>query len=249
MKNMNIAQVKNEASSGSLIKSTHIDSLCDVMFEKVILTRPGQDTMILDSLTSVSISAQAGDIITVKGNHDIGNIPIILSNGVCINCIGDVSISGSNSTSGTIYVLSSATASIKGLPTIYNSNGLTGRIVNSGGKLKEFFWKYETILQEPQSGVYIADVIFNNMGGDPIITDVASGTIGLTLSGAFTNKIGFVCNSFNDGGNSNDLAYTTLLDSSQTVLPHRIAFFMRKNSSAFYSTPLNDFYLCVKVYV
>src|SRR5690606_36156944 len=111
--------------------------------KKVILLKTDGNVLGYDTIQAAVNAGASGDcVIVYPGTYDQGSSSLIIKDGVDIECIGKVTISSSNSTGTIVDNNVAAVMSLRGFPTITNTNGLDKRIVlaNAGSKINDFWW-------------------------------------------------------------------------------------------------------------
>lgn len=116
-------------------------------YNKIHLLTIGGSHTTYSSLQEAINAGNIGDCVVLYPGTYTGSIT--LKNGVDIECIGPVTLSGT-SAEGTLKdtAVTPVDVAIKGTPTIINSNGFDSAIVlnNSGSVIRDFYWEYTGIL-------------------------------------------------------------------------------------------------------
>ena len=148
------------------------------------------------AIQAVIDNASSGNLVVFHaGTYDFSSNMLTLKDGVDLLCLGTVVFSSTNA-AATLYVPDNAAVSIKGFPTILNSNGLQYRIVLNNAVtsvVKDFYWEVDFTFTQAETGVPAAQNYYKNtLGGyfTPSRDINANGLYYFTLNNAFGSTPG-----------------------------------------------------------
>jgi hypothetical protein len=174
--------------------------------KKIILIKSDGNVGGYDTIQAAIDAGASGDcVILYPGTY---NENLTINKNLTLESIGDVTIAG-DSTSGTIAIAANTTVSIKGFPTITNSNGVDKRIVcaDATAIINDFYWEFSGRIQQlppatTTSGSLAAGKVYFittfNAGDDfSNVASVISGTINTT--GCFFKATGTTPTNWSNG--------------------------------------------------